>query len=252
MNLSARPLFAALSIGLLSSTLAVAASPASHWEYTGEKGAAHWSEVDPAFATCAMGHLQSPINIDHAVKADLPPLNFHYGSAAPTIWNNGHTVQVNLPAGNTLDVGGQTYELLQFHFHTPSEERIKGKSTPMVVHLVHKNAAGELGVVAVLIQAGAANAALTPVFQHLPRPGEKITVDALSLDLAALLPKTLGYYDFAGSLTTPPCSEGVHWMVLKTPATLSAAQIAAFRKLIGSNARPVQPLNGREVKESGE
>ena len=251
MNLSARPLFAALSIGLLSSTLAVAA-PAPHWEYTGEKGAAHWSEVDPSFATCALGHQQSPINIDHAVKADLPALAFHYGNAAPTIWNNGHTVQVNLPAGNTVDVGGQSYELLQFHFHTPSEELIKGKSMPMVVHFVHKNAAGDLGVVAVLIQAGQANPALSPVFDHLPRAGEKISVDGLSLDLSALLPKTLGYYDFTGSLTTPPCSEGVHWMVLKSPITLSAAQIEAFRKLVGSNARPVQPLNGREIKESGE
>ncbi|OWQ47665.1 carbonate dehydratase [Roseateles noduli] len=244
----ARVLLAALSVGLFSSALPAAA--AAHWEYTGDKGATHWSEIDPSFAECAAGHQQSPINIVKPVKAALPALDFHYGSAAPTIWNNGHTVQVNLPAGNTLDVGGQSYELLQFHFHTPSEEHINGKSLPMVAHFVHKNAAGELGVVAVLIRAGRSNAAWGSVFQHLPRVGEKITVDELSLDLASLLPKSLGYYDFAGSLTTPPCSEGVHWMVLKEPVTLSARQIDAFRKLVGRNARPVQPLNARLVQES--
>ncbi|HEY1399547.1 carbonic anhydrase [Roseateles sp.] len=248
MTHHARFLFAALSVGLLSSALPAAA--ASHWEYTGANGATHWGEIDPSFAACASGHRQSPINIVKTVKAALPALDFHYGSAAPTIWNNGHTVQVNLPAGNTLAVGGQTYELLQFHFHTPSEEHINGKSEPMVAHFVHKNAAGELGVVAVLIRVGRANAAWEPVFRHLPRVGEKITVDELSLDLAALLPKSLGYYDFAGSLTTPPCSEGVHWMVLKEPVTLSSRQIAAFRKLVGKNARPVQALNARLVQES--
>ena len=249
MTLHARALSAALSIGLLSSALSASAAP-PHWTYTGSEGAAHWSEIDASFAQCALGHQQSPIDITRTVKTALPQLVFHYGSATPTIWNNGHTVQVNLPPGNTLQVGDQTYELLQFHFHTPSEERIQGKSQPMVVHFVHKTAAGELGVVAVLIKAGRANPALSPVFEHLPRKGEKITVDELSLDLAALLPASLGYYDFAGSLTTPPCSEGVHWMVLKTPTTLSSQQPGAFRKLIGSNERPVQALNGREVKES--
>lgn len=248
MSLHTRVLLAALSAGLLSSTLPAAA--ASHWEYTGDKGAAHWGEIDPSFAACALGHEQSPINIVKTVKAALPALAFHYGNAAPTIWNNGHTVQVNLPAGNTLEVGGQSYELLQFHFHTPSEEHIQGKSLPMVAHFVHRNAAGELGVVAVLIRAGRSNAAWDSVFQHLPRVGEKITVDEWSLDLGALLPKSLGYYDFAGSLTTPPCSEGVHWMVLKEPVTLSSRQIAAFRQLVGRNARPVQALNARVVQES--
>ncbi|ANH69058.1 carbonic anhydrase [Mitsuaria sp. 7] len=248
MFLHARFLLAALSVGLLSSALPAAA--ASQWEYTGDRGAPHWGEIDPSFATCASGHRQSPIDIVKTVKAALPALDFHYGSVAPTIWNNGHTVQVNLPAGNTLEVGDQRYELLQFHFHTPSEEHLQGRSLPMVAHFVHRNAAGELGVVAVLIRAGRSNAAWAPVFQHLPRVGEKITVDELSLDLAALLPKSLGYYDFAGSLTTPPCSEGVHWMVLKEPVTLSSRQIAAFRKLVGKNARPVQALNARVVRES--
>ena len=248
MSLPTRFLFAVLSAGLLSCTLSATAAP--RWAYTGDRGAAHWGAIDPSFAECAAGHQQSPIDIVKPVKAALPRLDFHYGNAAPTIWNNGHTVQVNPPAGNTLAVGGQTYELLQFHFHTPSEEHIEGKSQPMVAHFVHKNAAGELGVVAVLIRAGRANPAWEPVFRHLPRVGETITVEDLSLDLAALLPKSLGYYDFAGSLTTPPCSEGVHWMVLKEAVTLSSRQIAAFRQLIGRNARPVQALNARLVQES--
>lgn len=246
LTLSPRHLLSGLSLALLSSF----ALAAPHWEYKGHHGAEHWAELDAAYEQCGMGHQQSPINIDHTTPADLPALNFHYGSVAPTIWNNGHTVQVNVPAGNTLEVGGQTYELLQFHFHLPSEEAVHGHRYPMVAHLVHKNAAGQLGVVAVLIGPGKANAALQPVFAHLPRAGEHVTVDDLTLDLATLLPQALGYYSFEGSLTTPPCSEGVNWMVLKQPVDLTPAQIAAFRHAVGRNARPLQALNGRTVTES--
>ncbi len=241
-----RATIAALSLSLFS----MLSSAAPHWEYKGHHGAPYWAELDEAFQQCTLGHKQSPIDIRQTVKADLPKLEFHYGKVTPTIWNNGHTVQVNVPAGNTLNVGGQSYELLQFHFHLPSEEAIKGKHYPMVAHFVHKNAAGQLGVVGVLIQSGKSDGALAPVFAHLPRPGEKITVDDLTLDLSALLPTSLGYYSFEGSLTTPPCSEGVSWMVLKQPTSLPPSQIAAFRKLIGSNARPVQPQNDRTVQES--
>ena len=245
-----RSLHRCLALGLTLTTLATLASAAPHWEYQGHHGATHWSELDTAFEKCGVGQQQSPIDIAQTVKAELPALNFHYGKVSPTIWNNGHTVQVNVPPGNTLEVGGQTYELLQFHFHLPSEEAVQGRHFPMVIHLVHKNADGQLGVVGVFIKAGPANAVLKPIFAHLPRQGEKITVDDLSLDLAALLPQSLGYYSFDGSLTTPPCSEGVNWMVLKSPVDLSPAEIASFRHLIGHNARPVQPLNGRTVKES--
>lgn len=224
---------------------------APHWAYKGHHGApAHWAELDPAFESCAKGLKQSPIDIRKTVKTDMPVLEFSYGSVAPIIVNNGHTVQVNLPAGQILKVGDQTYELLQFHFHTPSEETVAGKHAAMVAHFVHRNAAGELGVVGVLLEQGKKNVAFDAIFSHLPRPGEKITVDDLKIDLAALLPATKGYYAYEGSLTTPPCSQGVSWMVLKTPVKLGADQIKAFRRLFSANARPIQPLNERIVKES--
>lgn len=228
-----------------------AADKAPHWTYSGAHGGqAHWGELDPGFQACAKGQLQSPIDIRNAVKTALPPLEFHYAAAAPTLVNNGHTIQVILPAGQNLKVGDQTYELLHFHFHTPSEETIAGKHTAMVAHIVHRNAAGALGVVALLIEPGKENPAFDPVFAHLPRPGESITVDEMTLDLGALLPANKGYYAFDGSLTTPPCSEGVSWMVLKTPVRLGANQIKAFRRLFNANARAVQPTNGRVIKES--
>lgn len=222
-----------------------------HWTYQGAHGGpAHWGELDPKFESCAKGRQQSPIDIRQTVKEALPALEFQYTNAAPTFFNNGHTVQVNLPAGQTLKVGEQQYELLQFHFHTPSEEAIGGKRTAMVAHFVHRNAAGQLGVIGVLLQPGKTNAAYAPIFANLPQPGQKITVEELTLDLAALLPTDRRYYSFEGSLTTPPCSEGVNWMVMKTPVQLGAEQIKAFRRLYNANARPIQPVNDRIIKES--
>jgi len=241
---------AASSIALLTLP-AHAEGQHKHWNYThGEEGPSHWAELDPAFETCAKGGNQSPVDIRNAVKADLPALQFHYSEAVPVLVNNGHTIQINLPAGQSLTVGDKTYELLQFHFHTPSEEALNGKHTAMVGHFVHKNAAGELGVIGILIQPGKTNPAFAPVFAHLPRKGEKITVDDLTLDLALMLPAEKGYYAFTGSLTTPPCSEGVNWMVMKQPITLGAEQIKAFRRVFNANARPVQSLNGRVIQES--
>ena len=223
-----------------------------HWTYyAGHHGdPAHWAELDPKFEACAVGQRQSPIDIRGAVPADLPPLQFSYGAAQPTWVNNGHTVQVNLAEGATLKVGERSFNLLQFHFHTPSEEALNGKRLDLVAHFVHRDAEGRLGVVAVLFKRGAPNPAWAPVLSHLPRPGEQLTVPELSLDLASLLPAQTGYYSFEGSLTTPPCSEGVSWMVLKTPVNIGADQLAEFRKLYHWNARPLQPGHGRQILES--
>ena len=243
---------AVVALAALATHAAMAANEAHpHWSYTGAHGAAHWAELDATNEACALGHQQSPIDIRKAQQADLPPLAFNYGRIAPSIVNNGHTIQVNVPAGQFLQVGEQRYELLQFHFHTPSEESIRGKRRAMVAHFVHRAADGSLGVVAALIQPGKANPAFEAVLSHLPpHPKETITVEGLELDLAAMLPATRRYYDFQGSLTTPPCSEGVHWMVLAEPVTVSPGAIQAFRRLYAANARPVQPLHGRVVRVS--
>jgi len=241
-------LVAALS---LLASAARAADHAPHWAYSGHHGGpAQWAELDPKFEACAQGQRQSPIDIRNAVKAELPPLRFDYGSLPATWTNNGHTVQLNLPEGATLAAGERRFSLLQFHFHTPSEEAVMGKRYDMVAHFVHKDAQGQLGVVAVLFKRGPAHAGWGQVLAHLPRPGEQLTVDGPPLDLAALLPAQRGYYSFDGSLTTPPCSEGVSWMVLKTPVTVSAAQLASFRQLYAANARPLQPGHGREIRQS--
>ena len=224
----------------------------AHWDYVNShaEGPGHWGDLDHAFEQCSKGVHQSPVNISKTVKAQLPALEFSYSSVAPVILNNGHTVQVGLPAGQKLKVGDQSYELLQFHFHTPSEEAVSNKHAPMVAHFVHKNAEGKLGVVALLIDIGKTEGPMDAIFDHLPRPGEKVTVDDLTLDLSAMLPKNLGYYNLEGSLTTPPCSEGVNWMILKEHGTLTKAHVRAFQKIFHANARPVQPLHDRVVQES--
>ena len=224
----------------------------AHWSYKGHGNPAQWANLNPEFETCAKGLTQSPINIQQAIKADLPSLDFQYQETIPSLVNNGHTIQINLAKGSVLKVGEQQYELLQFHFHTPSEEQINGKRSSMVAHFVHQSTDGKLGVVAVLIQSGAQNKAFSSIFQHLPKKGETITVENLKLDLKAMLPKNKAYYTFSGSLTTPPCSENVQWMVLKHAINLSPAQIKAFKNLYAFNARPVQALNNRPVLVSSD
>lgn len=242
-----------VAIGLLAALPAWAEGPAHHWSYQGKEGPKQWGELEPDFKTCKIGRHQSPINIESAKaekSADLKPIGFGYSAGAAEVVNNGHTVQVNLPAGGSAKIGSDDFKLLQFHFHTPSEEQIDGKNYPLVAHLVHKNGQGQLAVVAVLFKPGKENAALKPVFDNLPaKSGETRKLDA-NLDAASLLPADKAYYAFTGSLTTPPCSEEVRWQVLKTPVEISDAQLAQFRKLYKMNARPVQPLNDRKVQVS--
>jgi carbonic anhydrase len=224
-----------------------------HWQYgKGHEGPTHWAELSPEYAACGPGkhHHQSPIDIRGAAKADLPALQVAYQAAATNVVNNGHTIQVNVPPGSTVTVGDHRYELQQFHFHAPSEEAVSGKHAALVAHLVHKDADGKLAVVAVLFDVGAASAALVPVFAAMPaKVGEEAPLGQ-GVDPAALLPAKQGYYEYEGSLTTPPCSEGVRWFVLKQHATLSQEQLQAFKKLYPHNARPLQPLNGRTIRTS--
>lgn len=238
----------AIALSCLSLT-AFAEGP--HWTYEGSHGPAHWAELDKSFSECKLGHSQSPIDIRGTKsKADAPDLEFSYQAVPLVIINNGHTVEVNEAGAGTLTIGGHIYKLAQFHFHSPSEERIKGRAYDLVVHMVHKDDAGKLAVVAVLFKAGHENAALQTVLNNMPvGPGPEHTVAGVSFNAADLLPAQHGYYHFQGSLTTPPCSEGVAWYVLKTPVEASRAQLGLLHKLYEHNARPVQPLNGREVIE---
>ena len=182
------------------------------------------------------------------MEAELAPLQFHYLPGGKTLVNNGHTVQVNYAPGSSLELDGMHFELKQFHFHAPSENLIEGRSYPLEGHLVHANDKGELAVVAVMFEPGQANAALSQAWQALPaKAGEMHSLEQ-PISAEQLLPAQHDYYRFSGSLTTPPCSEGVRWLVMKQPVQVSQAQIDAFKAVMHHpNNRPVQPLNGRLV-----
>jgi carbonic anhydrase len=230
----------------------VAAHAAAHWSYSGESGPEHWGTEDPSFATCGIGKHQSPIDIEKTVVKDLPELKFDYKDSPLKVTDTGHSIQVNAASGSGgLTVGDDHYNFVQAHFHEPSEERIHGKPYDMVAHIVHRNAQGELAVVAVLIRKGKTNEFLQPISDNLPPKGTTETdVAGKTFNVGQLLPEHHGYYTFDGSLTTPPCSENVRWFVLKTPVELSEAQLKAFKARYTHNNRPTQPLNGRVVEES--
>lgn len=224
-----------------------------HWTYEGDTGPQAWGKLKPEFNVCALGKRQSPIAIEDGATLQGPaePLQFAYAPSNASVVNNGHTIQVDVQGDNQLTVRGSAYRLLQFHFHTPSEEQINGKRFPLVAHLVHKNAEGQLAVVAVLLDEGAANAVIDKVWTYMPLDaGDRVRMPVGLLNLADFLPADQRYYQFMGSLTTPPCSENVLWMVMKAPVTLSKAQYKLFAQLYPNNARPVQPLNGRVVREA--
>ena len=223
------------------------------WTYQGERGSDHWSELDPQYAACK-GAEQSPIDIRHPVKADLPVLRFEYrGAVVDYVINNGHTIRVNYGApgsGDFLIVGDKRYQLTQFHFHHPSEERVGGKAYEMVVHLMHQSEDGEVAGLAVFVTAGRANPAVQRIWDRMPSAEGQRRAIGLTVNPADFLPRRAGYYAYSGSQTAPPCNEGVKWFVLKTPIELSARQIAAFAELYPDDVRPPQPLNGRVVTES--
>ena len=239
--------------GMTLALLCIAAQWRTPWSYEGTKGPEHWGDLDPDYAACRAGKEQSPIDIRAAEKADLPALRFEYKSGPLHIINNGYTaVRVDyVHSGDFLVVGDKRYELTQFHFHHPSEEQIHGKSSDMVIHLMHAASDGKVAGVAVLLKAGAANPVVQQLWEHVPRTQSKgEEIPGVEIDPTGLLPHNTGYYTYAGSQTAPPCTEGVTWFVLKTPVNISAEQVDAFAKLYPHDVRPVQPLNGRVVKES--
>jgi len=222
-----------------------------HWGYNGAEGPSHWADLNPEFALCGSGHHQSPVDIRNPRKADLPPLQVEYKPSPLHIIDNRHTVMINYAAGSFLRVGDQQYELKQFHFHRPSEERINGKTYDMSLHLVHADEQGNLAVVAVLLQSGAENSLVQELWSDLPKEKEhEDQLNNVQINVKALLPSDLRYYTFPGSLTTPPCTENVTWFVLEQPVTVSPAEIQRFEKLYRDNARPTEPLFDRVVLES--
>lgn len=222
-----------------------------HWSYSGEVGPQAWGGLRAEFSMCAKGQRQSPIDIREGIAVDLEPIQFNYQAGAFGVIDNGHTVQVNVAPGNWIDLGGRRFDLVQFHFHRPSEERIDGRQFDMSVHLVHKDAAGRLAVVGVLLGKGAT---LQPVIQtvwnNLPLEKNQEARARSALDPAQLLPADRRYYTYMGSLTTPPCSEGVQWVVMRQPVTAGPEQIEIFSRLYPMNARPVQGGSGRRIMQS--
>ena len=226
---------------------------AAHWDYGGSAGSAGpeaWAQMKPEFAACGSGTRQSPIDIRDGIKVNLDPVQFDYKPSAFRVVDNGHTVQVNVGPGNSIEVMGRRYDLLQFHFHRPSEERINGKQFDMVAHLVHKDLDGRLAVVAVLLERGSAHPLVQSIWNNLPLEKGEDVAARTTLDMNALLPTERSYFTYMGSLTTPPCSEGVLWMVMKTPMPIAPEQIGVFSRLYPMNARPIQSVAGRLIKES--
>jgi carbonic anhydrase len=235
---------------MLKATVAAAPRHSNTWSYEGENGPANWGKINSEWAKCGTGNRQSPIDLRDGMKVDLEQIAFDYRPSGFNVVDNGHTIQVGLGYGNFITVQNRTFELIQFHFHRPSEERINGRGTEMVVHLVHKDGEGKLAIVAVMLQRGAPNSMIQTVWNNLPLEKNNTIAPVVAIDVNEILPARRDYFTFLGSMTAPPCSEGVLWMVMKEPMPASPAQMALFSRLYPMNARPIQPGGGRVVKES--
>jgi len=235
---------------LLGASLVAAAAFAGegiHWGYSGPSGPDHWAELSEEFAACAEGRNQSPIDIAAPVEANLTPIELDYSGRTAALLNNGHTIQVDVSPGSSLSADGLEFELVQFHFHSPSENRVRGERFPLEAHFVHKGASGELAVLAVLFRSGAAEPSLESIWANIPAKAGESTALELALSELSFMPQDRSYYRYSGSLTTPPCTEGVRWYVLKSNSSVSPEQASAFVDAIGENARAPQPLNSRLV-----
>ena len=238
----------AIAIGTLCTAGSALASGGAHWGYTGAQGPEHWGSLDKAYAVCGTGVNQSPINLTGFIEGELPAVAFSYGATAADIINNGHTVQANFPKGSSIKVDGMDFDLLQCHFHSPSENTVEGVSFPMEGHCVHASKDGKLAVVAIMYKLGDANKGIAGLWKAMPaKEGDKNTLSE-KVNALDIMPKSKDYYRFNGSLTTPPCTEGVRWLVLKESPTISKDQLDAFTKVMHHpNNRPVQPINARLI-----
>jgi len=237
----------------LLSQYSIAEQGAIHWAYDGEEGPEHWGELAEDFRMCAEGRNQSPVDLVSDVHAELPELEFEYYSTPLREINNGHTIQQNVESGSfyRIPARGVEYELIQFHFHSPSEHTVNGRHFAMEMHFVHKNEKGDLAVVGVMIKEGEEHPVLKKLWSFMPEKAGDTSEQPIGIEDTNLLPPTRKYFVYGGSLTTPPCSEGVKWIVLKTPIEASAGQIRTFKKRVGpATNRPVQPSNARLILDT--
>lgn len=239
-------IFISLLLNACSSTTAPATPP--HWAYEGEEGPSHWGELE-GYATCGDGTHQSPIDVSSPTEQDLTNISFHYQPSEVNILNNGHTVQVNYDAGSYIELDGTRYDVLQFHYHAPSEHTVNGQSFPAEIHIVHKNAEDSLAVVGILLQEGKQNDAFSAFIDHLPKEKTDVKDAGTTINAADFLPAVQTTYRYDGSLTTPPCTEGVQWLLMTAPVELSTAQLSTLESIFEANNRPVQPLGERTTIE---
>ena len=245
-----------ISVLLVMIMLASACTPQQaettppHWTYEGEEGPSHWGELDQSYAVCGTGKSQSPIDVANPSEQDLANISFHYQPSEVNILNNGHTVQVNYDPGSYIELDNARYDVVQFHYHAPSEHTINGESFPAELHIVHRNADGNLAVVGILLREGTENAAYQPFIGNLPNEKTDPKDAGVKINAMDLLPSVGTTFRYSGSLTTPPCSEGVNWLLMTTPVDLSMQQLTALDSLFeGGNNRPVQPINDRTLIE---
>ena len=220
----------------------------THWGYDGQEKPENWGKLSPEYSTCENGKNQSPINIEHAFKTNHPELSLIFNSSKQEMINNGHTIQINVSGENSLTLDDEVFTLQQFHFHTPSENEINGKHYPIEAHFVYKNQNGDLAVMALMFNEGKTNLELEKAWHQMPTAVNKSLILDNAINIKALLPNVLDYYRFSGSLTTPPCTEGVRWIVLEHESYASKVQIEKFHSIMQhDNNRPIQPLNGRII-----
>lgn len=237
-----------LAAALLSTNVAYAEG--TSWGYSEHNGSENWAALSADNFACT-GKNQSPVNLTGFIEADLSPIAFDYKQAGHEVINNGHTIQVNFKEGSSIKLDGHQFNLLQVHFHEPSENHINGKSYPLEAHLVHADEQGNLAVVAVMYELGdATHEGIKAIWSAMPEKAGETQKLATMMDVSDIIPKNRDYYRFNGSLTTPPCSEGVQWLVMKDSVTVGQQQIDAFVNILHEpNNRPIQAINSRAILE---
>lgn len=220
----------------------------AHWSYEGDDGPAHWGDLSTENKACKTGPRQSPINLSGVASPRAVNLTLDYTSSPAKIQNMGHAIQVSPTDGGGVVMDGVRYKLVQFHFHTPSEHTIDGHRAAIETHFVHKNDKGDLLVIGVLSDVGVADPMLAPIWTWLPTdPGPAALIPDLLVNARDLMPATEEFYAYSGSLTTPPCTENVTWLVYASPLSISPEQVDAYQRLTGPNARPIQQPQGRDI-----